>query len=320
MAKKKTKPKGFKPAFLEASDLDPKKPKPGIYLNVPLLAYLSIDAFSQSMATKLLKSPAHLQAYLRKQKDTDAIRLGKLTDTMLFDGDKQVKLDFVQAPETYKNADGETKDWKRRGGSKAAKAHGEELTKGGQLVMVSRDAWEASEAMCASVRKHAAAKDVLADGVAQVTMIWEDPDTGILCKGRTDWWRVDSITDLKTTKEGGAHPLEWPRQMFWWRYDVQCGAYLEGRRILTGQEVNYWFIVVEKEDPFNVMHYVLGPDTQGKGERSWSQACKLYAECQAINQWPGYSSVPEITEMYSYHLNEGLTPNDVLGGFDNYEF
>ena len=309
MAKKKTNPEPY--TFKPPADLNIADPQPGLYLDVPLADYLEVDAFSNSQAKEILKSPSHLAAYKLKGPDTDALRLGSLFDCMLFHS-AMVPTEFVKAPEFFQNDKGEQKLWKKRAGSKAAKAYGQELTKDGRLLMVKRDAWDAAEEMVAAITGFEPIRRILAEGMAQVTMIWVDSRTGVLCKARVDWWRPDCLVDLKSVLAGGAEQQRWPREAKKHGYHVQTGAYVSGRSHLCGGEiVPFKFIVCEKKPPYARMAYRTGSATLKKGEEDWNRALDIFVECRETNQWGrGYSDAEEVFEFYSYDLVEHMTAND----------
>lgn len=315
MSKKKAKPKPAIPAMLPASKLDLENPKPGLYLGVPFDDYLDIDAFSASQAKEILKSPAHLKKFMASPPDKTHLRLGSLTDCMLFEPDTTLER-YAKIPETYKEK-GIERPWSKRGNSNTARTILTDLERGGK-VSVKRDDWMRAESMYYAIRNHHGAMSLLETGIPQVTMIWIDPGTGILCRARVDWWTDEHIDDLKTTKDGGAHQLQWPREIKRWNYHVQVGAYLTGREILTGEEVLFHWIVAEKEDPFNVMAYMCEPDTVSKGENDWQKACVIYEECKRLDYWGGYSNEVEISGLYSWDLNAGVIPD--IGVRRDYEF
>jgi len=312
MAKKKTNPELA--VFRPASELNLADPQPGLYLDVPLVDYLLIDAFSSSAAKQILISPSHLAEYKRKGPDTEALRLGSLFDCMLFDPDV-VERDFVQAPEFFENDAGEQKLWKKRSGSKAAKRYGEELTDNGRKLMVAREAYDDAGEMIAAISGFKPIAKVLAEGTPQVTMIWIDSKTGVLCRARVDWWRPDSMADLKSILAGGAQQLRWPREVKKNGYQVQAGAYVSGRAHLCGGEiVPFKFLVCEKKAPYPRMCYRTGSATMKKGEEDWNRALGIYAECTEQNCWTrGYSESEEVFELLSFDLVEHLTANDDLG-------
>lgn len=315
MAKKKAKPTltGMRPA----SELDIQNPKPGLYLSVPLADYLLIDAFSASQGKEILKSPLHLDAYRRKGPDTDALRMGSLFDCMLFDSEN-LEREFVKTPLTYLNEKGEEKLWAKRGNSNAARAIKDKFEEDGKLL-VNRNDWDAAEEMVATATGYKPIRRILAEGIPQVTMVWVDSDTGVLCKARVDWWRDDFLTDLKSTAEGGAQQLRWPREAKKYAYHVQAGAYVSARSHLCGGEiVPFKFIVVEKKPPYACMAYRTGEQTMKKGHRDWQAALRQYADCRDRNDWSrGYSDAEEVFEFISYDLVEHMTANDEIGGDDD---
>jgi len=319
MAKKKKTTKTDPPPgqFQTADKLDIQDPQPGLYMGVPFVDYLLIDAFSASQAKEILKSPSHLAEFQRRGPDTDALRMGSLFDTMLFDGGS-IKQHFAKTPLTYINDKGEDKLWAKRGNSGAARKIKEKLEEDGQLL-VKRDDWEAAEEMVAAATGYPPIQRVLSKGTAQVTMIWIDSETGVLCKGRVDWWRDDFLADLKSILAGGAQQLRWPREAKKYSYHVQAGCYVSGRAHLCGGEiVPFKFIVVEKKAPYPRMVYRTGEQTMKKGESDWRAALRLYVDCRDRNDWSrGYSEAEEVFEYISYDLVEHMTANDDLEGSDD---
>jgi hypothetical protein len=181
--------------------------------------------------------------------------------------------------------------------------------------MVKRSAFVDAHAMVAAVRAFPPTQRILAEGLPQVTMIWRDPKTDVLCKARPDWWRPDCTADLKTTLEGGAQQLRWPREASKHGYHVQAGAYTSGRAVLCGGEiVPFKFIVVEKVKPYPCMAYRTGSATMKKGDSEWNRALALYSECLDLDNWTrGYSDAEEVFELHSYDLTEHMTANDEEG-------
>jgi len=50
----------------------------------------------------------------------------------------------------------------------------------------------------ASLSKRPAVKEIFSKGFAEVTLIWRDEETGIMCKCRLDYLRPEAIADVKT--------------------------------------------------------------------------------------------------------------------------
>mgnify|MGYP000721071999 CR=1 FL=1 len=54
---------------------------------------------------------------------------------------------------------------------------------------------------------HRKARELLAKGEAEVALVWLDPDTGIKCKIKIDWWH-----DARTLADDAAESAEDERQ------------------------------------------------------------------------------------------------------------
>lgn len=120
---------------------------------------------------------------------------------------------------------------------------------------------------------------LFASGWPEVTILWNDPETGLRCKGRIDWLCEDGdMADLKTA----ADVSDWSLDK--WDYHLQAASYLEGfghawdqmtagsrkkfpksldphhRRGLVGSKKSpgfrprdFHFVVVEKTRPWTVL-------------------------------------------------------------------
>lgn len=128
-------------------------------------------------------------------------------------------------------------------------------------------------------------------GVAEASVYWEDPETGVLCKCRPDWLLtpddVPAILDVKSTKS--AHPDEFARSAFNYNYHVAAAWYLDGYEIATGQRPDsFMFLAIEKEAPFACAWYFADEGMIAAGRRQYRKALDTYAECLRTGVWPGY--------------------------------
>src|ERR1051325_501597 len=64
-------------------------------------------------------------------------------------------------------------------------------------------------AIAGSIRAHPIASEAFRAGEAEVTLVWQDPDTGVPCKARPDYLPTHGrwLVDLKTA--ASAHPRSW---------------------------------------------------------------------------------------------------------------
>ena len=262
--------------------------KPGIYQNLPFNDYLKIDAFSSSMIGPILRSPKHLQQYLADGVTSSQITTGSLVDCLLLEPDKFAEY-FQMTPEYYVNAKKDQKPWDLRSSTcremkKQIEATGREL--------VSVQDMDVANKIKDEILAHKTARELLIDAQTQVSMVWEDPETGILCKGRIDIKNEDSIGDLKTTFD--ASPGAFSRHVYKFNYHCQAALYIAGWAALNaGEMLPYNFIVGETNPPYTAATYVLGEDSLMAGEYVYKEALKRYQDYKESDVVLGYSEFLE---------------------------
>lgn len=158
------------------------------------------------------------------------------------------------------------------------------------------DAWVALQGMRESIMAHPAASSLLcAPGVAERSVYWNDPVTGVLCRCRPDYWRHDGIVvDLKSTDD--ASPEGFAKSIANWRYHTQHPFYLDGINTMREQAKRtdiakakaFVFIAVEKKVPYAVGVYVLDSESVELGRIESRADLDKYADCVQSGEWPGY--------------------------------
>lgn len=177
------------------------------------------------------------------------------------------------------------------------------ITNAGRRIL-QPDAWERLQAMRASVLAHPAASALLTGcpGKAELSVYWNDPITGVLCRCRPDWWRDDDLlVDLKTTTD--ASPEGFARSIATWRYDIQDPFYSDGIELATGRRPRgFVFVAVEKQPPFAVGVYRLDEDSVELGRAQYRADLDRYAECVQADDWPGYGDRIQAISVPRWHL------------------
>ncbi|QMP19197.1 exodeoxyribonuclease I [Pseudomonas phage Persinger] len=176
----------------------------------------------------------------------------------------------------------------------------------GTRTVLTQEQWDQLHAMRDAVMAHPAAGKLLTGvpGVAELSVYWNDPMTGVLCRCRPDWWREDDLlVDLKTTDDASLEGFA--RSIANWRYDVQAPFYLDGVRIATGRKPRgFVFIAVEKKPPYAVGVYVLDAESLELGRAQYIADLKRYAECERTNTWPGYGDKIQTISVPAWHANK----------------
>ena len=279
-------------------------PAPGIYRGVPFEEYLSWDAFSKSKVKHILRSPLHLKTAESANKETDAMRFGTLVDRLLF-GEDINKIGIL--PEFYTDEKtGKLKPFTMA--SNACKEIYEEIELLSDLI-VKPSEYEKALSVHKAIIEHKTAKQWLFDAEMnqgyQVSIVWVDTDTGVLCKGRFDMLAEQFVCDLKTTTD--ASPEAFSRKIFDFDYHVQAAMYLDGLQVLTGDAQLPWrFIVAESEIPHAVACYELDEQSIEIGRQRYKKAASLWMQAQLDPVVRGYSDFCEPISLPTWAIMRNL--------------
>ena len=256
----------------------------GFHPGLPFPDYLALDRLSPSGAKLLGRSPAHYRHNrTHPAAETAALRSGKGLHSLALEGPDAFAAAFAKAPE----CDRRTKEGKALWADFTAACEGKTILTAteGELV----------ESMAAAIAAHPLAPALLEGGTPELSMIWDDPETGCPCRGRADLARLEAgaILDLKTTLD--ASPAAFARSVMSFGYATQAAAYLSGATALGADVRDFIILAVEKSAPFAVGIYRLPDAALELGRRRWREACELYAACLESGCWPGYPET--ITEL-----------------------
>lgn len=176
----------------------------------------------------------------------------------------------------------------------------------GERTVLSQEQWDQLHAMRDSVMAHPAAGALLTGcpGKAELSVYWNDPETGELCRCRPDWWRDDDLLiDLKTTDD--ASPEGFAKSIANWRYDVQDPYYMDGVQLATGRRPRgFVFIAVEKKAPYAVGVYRLDDESRDLGRAQYKADLRRFAECKRTDTWPGYGDKIQSISVPAWHANK----------------
>jgi hypothetical protein len=279
-------------------------PAPGVYRGVSSADYHALPFCSNSRLSLLKRSPAHLRADLDAPREvTDAMRLGTaIHSAVLEPEDFETRYTEANACEATKK-DGSpcsNPGVGRVGGVWGCGVRGH-LPAGDRdrIEVLSRDEFFACFAIRDAIRSHPRIGKLLSgDGENELTVIWDDPDTGVRCKARIDRLARHPkaggvLVDLKSTTD--AREAAFTRKVFDLGYYRQFGMYQDALRAHGVETLHMVIVAVEKEAPYAVAGYRLTEAAADAGRQELRTLMKRYAECERSGNWPGYSE--EITEL-----------------------
>lgn len=151
-------------------------------------------------------------------------------------------------------------------------------------------------AMADALRQHNDARLLLAPdhGWPEVTLVWDDPATGVRCRARLDWLphRLPGhrllIPDYKTCAAADLESLR--KAMTNWGYHQQAAWYLDGIHALglAPDGAAFLFIAQEKTAPYlTTVFEPDGPALRAAAARNHT-ARTIYQHCTSTGHWPAY--------------------------------
>jgi len=158
-------------------------------------------------------------------------------------------------------------------------------------------------AMAAALRAHPLAGPLLVPGtgLAEQSLYWTDPGTGVRCRVRPDWLKqLPDLTlciDYKTCAD--ASPVAVSRAIRDHSYHQQDAFYIDGiQAVLAPDEVRFVFIFQSKTAPYLITVRELHQQDRDIGRARNDRALHIYAECEATGHWPDWTGpttdIPQI--------------------------
>ncbi|ARD42500.1 PD-(D/E)XK nuclease-like domain-containing protein [Actinomyces gaoshouyii] len=270
-------------------DADSVVPKEPIVLGLTDTAYhADTSTLSSTGAKRLLDCPARF----RWEQDhprpyTPAFELGHAAHTLTLG--TGTGLHVVQAD-----------SWR----TKAARTERDDALTAGLTPLLEVE-FEQVQAMHDTLTSHPIAGPLFerADRVCEASLYWTDPATEVACRARPDWWSQDRtlVVDLKTTSKS-ADPADFGRLAAQYGYHLQAAWYLEAVRAVTGVEASFVHVVQETTPPYLVSVVQLNAEALQVGAEQADRARRLYANCQATGQWPGYTPAVHPAHLPGWYL------------------
>lgn len=240
--------------------------------------YDTIRAVNFSTLKELERSPAHYAHRLTHPRaDTPAMRLGRAVHTAVLEPER-----FADEVVVFDGATRRGKAWDEF--ASTHEAH----------TILKADEHDVCCAIRDAVRGHAVAGPLLA-GDSEVTVEWDDPATGLPCKGRIDHLDGDAVFDLKTTGTIDAWAFEAHSARM--LYHAQLALYARGVSVAHGiTGVTATIIAVESEPPHDVAVFDLTDEALVVGAAKCDEWLARLVECRDSGTWPGrYADRQELT-------------------------
>ena len=266
----------------------------GIFENIPFKDYQDWPGMNASSLKGYNGSLKHWRHLIDNGiGDTPALRLGRAIHSIVLEGRAQFDKEFAITPS----------DIDRR--TKAGKeAYATFLESAKDKSVLSPDEAETARNVADAVIQSPLGQDIFIDnGRAELSIQWNDPDTGLLCKARIDWAASNALVDLKTAAD--ASPKAFLKDIVNYGYHQQAAHYANGWRVLTGDLLPFQFLAVEKSEPFGVALYELSDEFMSMGHEKNVYLMRKYQEAEELGLWSeSYQQEPVELEPPAWFLRQ----------------
>jgi len=243
--------------------------KEGFYADVPNDVYHdNTEWLSSSQIKHAFKSMREYKHYVldgyKSYKNSDALVFGSAAHSLILEPDT--------FDAEYKILDDSKLDFRKKDGKDAKKeAKLAAIREKKQLVLKSDV--DKIQDMKREIFRHPDAADLLSKGTAEVSAYWSHPETGNRLRCRYDFINREKqiIVDLKTSRDAKRHPF-CNDFAYNFHYRLSAAMYVDSIKALLGEAYDFYFIVVEKEEPFNVAVYKLSDMSYDLGREEYMTA------------------------------------------------
>lgn len=271
--------------------------EPGIYAGVPMSDYHGDLCVGPSISSSGLRtidseSPAHFfdGSYLNpdraEEEDAPHFTLGTAVHTLLM-RESGFADRFIVRPVQWT-------DWRKaeaRGWRQAAIEEGFGVLTPADL--------ETIKGIAKSAGADPFVREGGFDGLAEHSIVWPDPETGVWMKSRPDVLNLVArvISDLKTISTADGQSCR--KAIDEHGYYVQLALACEGLEILTGEKFDDGCVLVfaEKKRPYCVNVKPISANAIWTGRQIVRRAVRKFAECLERGEWPGYEDSGRVAHL-----------------------
>lgn len=267
-------------------------PSAGFHYGVPFEQYRAWPAVNISTLKPLASTPLHCKWEKEHPRQSDEMDVGSALHVSILEPARFAK-QFYVAPEY----DGRTKEGKET----AAQC---ELEAAGRTIIRRKKSESAVDAddvegMAKSVWNFNAPRKLLEmPGQCEVSALWKDPETGLMCKARFDKLisaKLSIILELKTCRS--AARWAFGGQCAKLGYAAQAAYYRWAVKVISGTEATHVFLAIENKGPWATKGWTLDDDSLQTGALAFRSWLNTYAECVKADKWPGYEDSIEVLSL-----------------------
>lgn len=150
------------------------------------------------------------------------------------------------------------------------------------------------------------ARELIDTSAHEVTLVWQDEQTGLWCKGRMDNWDPDTLTeaDIKTTGLS-VHWKAIGRTAYLAGWHIQRAYYGMGMEAITGGVVEHHKVIaVEVDEPWRCEVYEMGLAELELGRHECRVLLGKYRHYNDRGEWPMNSGIVPMLQFPGWAFKE----------------
>lgn len=254
----------------------------GIHPGLSRERYESIDAINVSRLAGFEGTPAHArEAILNPTQPTKAMIFGTQFHCALLEPER-FEADYIAAPDF-----GDLRTTKAKEAKRDFQLRHPTFTADN---MIEPEDYTSILGMVRNVWGNPDCANLLRGGLNEVSLVFVEPETGLLCKSRLDHLgEFDGYTwivDAKSIEDASDRKLSTSIKSL--NYGARLAFYYEGCNIASLRPRRAAWVVAEKNPPYLTRAIEADQSALAKG---WSKAkrwLRLYKECKESGVWPAY--------------------------------
>lgn len=279
--------------------------EPCIVRNVPIDIYHKMPALSNSGLKTLLNCPAkYYYKYLSGEheiKEKPAQKIGKAAHCYILEGREKFEQIYWVNPYSNYNKDEKVKLLIEGFGyditvkNNPVSVINEFLLESTGIepkeILLSNSELNQIVAMARTIRNDKKANKALSqEGESELSLFWQDEDTGVWLKCRPDFMPYDCINFFDYKTSDTADPRKFLSSFINYGYHIQAAMYEMGIKAVTGCNIeNFYFIVQEKEAPYITQLFNPEKTYMLYGQKAVHNGIQKYLECKEKGIWESYS-------------------------------
>lgn len=269
----------------------------GIYTDISISDYHANRTHISATSIKMAKKSLALWKWMQTHPQEEKLHysFGNAFELALLDGgnfEKQVAILQSVLWEAQALEEKPTLKKPKQSGRYQAEVSKFESANEGKYIIpdVGPQSYECIECMLESCYKDSVIQKLIAGTEYQLSLFWTDQETGINLKTRPDICKrkKNVIVNLKTIQDGS--PQSFSRDLANYDYVLQAAIEIRGclESGLMEQVDNYFWLVVEKEPPFNATLYEFDKSDQQYSLDELDFLLRKIKKAREENLYPGY--------------------------------